>query len=105
MSAPILTDVEMTVASCGYSKPYQNREVFEDGFMTGARFALAAAEARLAKEREVRAQLVAAASETLSTLRRQLASEEACGSPVCGDDEHEAIRLLNAALLAAKEIE
>lgn len=46
--------------------------------------------------------LIPAAREALATFKRQLLSERSCGLPFCGDDEHEAIRLLTAALACAE---
>lgn len=45
--------------------------------------------------------LLSAAKLALSNLRRNLASEEACGHPFMGDDEHEAITVLTAAIAKA----
>lgn len=45
--------------------------------------------------------LLAAAELALANLRRNLASEEVCGQPFMGDDEHEAISVLTAAISKA----
>lgn len=57
---------------------------------------------------EANARLIAAAPELLSAaqnalqnLKRNLASQASCGLPHMGDDEHEAIRLLEAAITKA----
>lgn len=46
--------------------------------------------------------LLAAAELALANLMRNLASEEACGQPFMGDDEHEAIAVLSAAIAKAR---
>lgn len=48
--------------------------------------------------------LIKAAKFALTNYYRNLHSEEKCGSPFMGDDEHEAIRLLSEAIVKAETL-
>ena len=96
---PILTEEEIIAEGETYTVYKPCEDNFRQGFRLGARFALAAAENSMQRERECREKLVEALARA-----KEWMDEDGCD---CGQDEPGtcALCICNAALAAAEEME